>query len=152
MAYIRGETACYHLDGEGRVSVLRRSWADYGAGIRKRYRFAVQHLGTYDRLKDVTRCVFTVRGDTDTSIEILYSTDYEQRRDLTPIRAFSWRLSPRNLAYRNLSVKRFAVVAVRKPGCRHVRHFCMELSNDAAGQDMAVISAEVYYRYQGRDR
>ncbi len=152
VAFIKGEGAGYHLDALGRVSALRRNWQDYGEGIDKRYRFAAQHFGSLDRLKDVTRCVFTVRGDTDTTIDIQYDTDYGTRRDLTPIRVFSWRLFPRNMVYRYLGVTRFAAVAVRRPGCRHVRHFAMELSNATAGQDMAVISAEVYYRNQGRDR
>jgi len=152
VAFLSGDAASYHLDGLGRVSILRRNFQDYGEGIPKRYRFAAQHFGNYDRLKDVLRCVFVVRGDTDTVIHIEYDSDYGRREDLTPIRAYSWRLSPRNLAYRFLGVTRFAVTAVRKPRCRHVRHFAMELFNDAAGMDMSVISAAVYYRFQGRDK
>lgn len=142
----------YHLGTDGSVTVFRRNFADYGGAIDKVYRFATQNMGGYDRLKDVITVVFAVRGDTDTDIDVMYSTDYEDRMDRTPIRAYSWRLAPRNLAYRFLGVRRFATVARRRPGCRHIRHFTMTLSNRDAGMDMSVVSAQVHYRYQGRDR
>ncbi len=65
---------------------------------------------------------------------------------------FGWRLSPRNLAYRYLGVQRFAKVAVRRPGCRHIRHFSMRLWNNKPGQDLSMISAQIYFRYVGVDR
>lgn len=142
----------YHLGPEGGVTILRRTFADYSQAIEKKYRFATQSMGGYDRLKTVTGVLFSVRGDRDTDMEIEYITDYEKRRDLTPIRASSWRLSPRNLAYRALGIMPFAVIARRKPGCARVRHFSMSLSNNKAGMDMAVLSAQVFYKHQGRDR
>lgn len=147
---VGGETL--HLDAAGRVTVMKRIFADYGAAIEKVYRFATRYMGTYDRLKDITCVVFNVRGDTDSEIRITYETDHEKREDLTPVRALSWHLAPRNLGYRNLGILRFAAVARRKPGCRHVRHFTMTLSNNEVGMDMAVISAQIFYRYRGRDR
>lgn len=152
VAFLTGADTAYHLDGSGRVTVMRRNFQDYGGPIHKRYRFATQYFGGYDRLKDVRSVIFVVRGDADTDIDITYVTDYEVRKDLTPIRSYCWRLAPRNLAYRFLGVRRFATVARRRPGCRHIRHFCMELENNEAGMDMAVISAQVFYNYQGRDR
>lgn len=142
----------YHLGPDGSLTVFRRTFADYGQPIRKVYRFATQYMGGYDRLKDVTSVLFAVRGDTDTDIDILYTTDYEERYDLTPIRSYSWRLSPRNLAYRFLGVRRFATVVRRRPGCRHIRHFAVTLSNETLGTDMSVVSAQVFYKYQGRER
>ena len=141
-----------HLDSEGRLSVMCRDFQDYGAAIEKKYRFAAQYMGGYEKLKDVTGVIFAVRGDTNTFLEVDYITDHESRRDLTGVRATSWRLNPRNLAFRDLGINPFATVARRKPMCRHVRHFTMELSNNEIGMDMAVISAQVFYRYQGRDR
>lgn len=142
----------YHLGRDGGVTVFRQTFADYGKPIEKVYRFATQTMGTYDRLKDILGVIFTVRGNTDADIAITYHTDYEEREDLTPVRVYSWKLWPRNLAYRNLAVMRFAAVARRRPGCRHVRHFGMTLSNNTVGTDMSVVSAQVLYRYQGRDR
>ena len=152
-AYIRTDAAVwYHLGRDGSVNTFRRTFSDFNEAIHKVYRFATQYMGSYDRLKDVVHVIFAVRGDTDTDIAILYSTDYEDRYDLTPIRAYSWRLWPRNLAYRYLGVRRFATVARRRPGCRHIRHFTMTLSNNSAGADMSVVSAQIIYRFQGRDR
>ena len=152
VAFASVDRKMMHLDSAGRVTEMRRSFRDYDAPIRKKYRFAAQYMGSYDRLKDITGVIFTVRGDTDTWIRITYETDYETREDRTPVRSMTWRLFPRNLMRRDLSVQRFASVARRKPGCRHIRHFTMELSNNELGMDMAVISAQVLYRYQGRDR
>ena len=152
MAFLKAEQAEYQLTADGHVDIYRRNFADYGEFIRKRYRFAAQNFGGYDRLKDVVSVLFAVRGDTDTDMEITYITDYERRKDLMGLKAFSWRLSPRNLAYRCLGVNRFAAVLRRRPGCRHIRHFTMMLENSKKGQDMSVISAQIYYNYQGRDR
>lgn len=142
----------YHLGVDGSVTALRRVFADYGEPIEKKYTFAAQNMGSYDRLKNITGVLFSVRGDTDTLIDIEYETDYEKRRDLTPIMSYSWKLFPRNLEYRFLGVVRFATVARRKPRCRHVRHFTMTLSNNGLGMDMAVLSAQIFYNFQGREK
>lgn len=152
VAFFRHNETSYHLDMRGRVSVFRRVFHDYGQPIRKVYQFATQAMGGYDRLKDVLGVLFTVRSDTDTRMNITYTTDYEVRKDPTPITSFSWKLSPRNLAYRFLGVRRFSTVSKRRPGCRHVRHFSMRLESEELSMDMSVVSAQIFYRYQGRER
>jgi len=152
IGYLRTERVSYHLDAQGRVTEFARTFSDYGAAIEKVYQFPPQFFGTYDRLKDILYCVFTVRSDTDSEVEITYQTDYETRRDLTNIRSFGWRLAPRNLSYRQLGLQRYAHVAKRKPGCRHIRHFAMRLYNNEPRQDLAIVSAEIYYKFLGRDR
>ena len=147
-----GVRRVYHLDGQGRVSRFVRNFRDYGGAIEKVYQFAAQDFGSYERLKNVRRVILTTRSDTDSVLRIWYGTDYEQRKELTPITSFSWRLAPRNLAQRFLGVRRFAHVAVRKPGCRHVRHFTIRLENSEPGCDMSVVSAEIYFTYVRRDR
>ena len=151
-AFVKTEGGCFQLEGEGHVDVYRRSFADFDEPIRKVYRFATQQMGGYDRLKDVTGVLLAVRGDTNTDIRVTYGTDYETREDQTPIRSYTWRFLPRNLAFRYLGVLRFATVVRRRPGCRHVRHFWMKLDNETAGTDMSVISAQIFYKYQGRYR
>ena len=125
---------------------------DFEGPIEKIYRFPTQFFGSYDRLKDIQYILLSVRSDTDTELRIQYDTDYERRDDLTNIRTLSYRLVPRNLAYRSLAVPKFAFVAKRKPGCRHIRHFTMSLSNDVTGQDLAVVSAQIFYTLQGKER
>lgn len=147
----RGEELC-HLNRTGRVTVFRREYHDYGEAIEKVYQFATQSMGGYDRLKDITGVLFTVRSDTDTIVRIRYLTDYEERTDLTDIVACTWRAAPRNLAYRYLGVHRYAVVARRKPGCRRVRHFTMRLENNELRSDLSIVTAEIYYKYRGRER
>lgn len=142
----------YHLDAAGRVTRFDRVFSDYGQAIDKVYRFPTQFFGSYDRLKDVIQVLLSVRSDTDTDISVEYSTDYETRADHTPIRTYAWRLSPRNLRHRCLSTARYAYVAKRRPGCRHIRHFAITLRNDAPGEDLSVVSMQIYYRFQGKER
>ncbi len=151
-SFLNAGRTTVHLDGEGKVSAMCRNFQDYDTAIEKKYRFAAQYLGDYDRLKDIVSVIFAVRGDTNTSLDVTYMTDYENRKDLTPVRSTSWRLCPSDLSFRDLRVNAFTTVARRKPNCRHVRHFTMELSNHEIGMDMAVISAQVFYRYHGRER
>lgn len=152
VAFVRGQDMTVHLDSAGRVSTLRRTFVDYGRPINKVYQFSTQSLGGYDSLKDVVSVIFVVRGDTDTVLDVEYLTDYERRKDLTPIVSYNWVLAPRNLSKRYLGLNRFAAVARRRPGCRHVRHFSMRLTNNEGASDMTVISAQIFYKYSGRDR
>ncbi len=126
-----------HLDSMGRITAMHRNYRDYDGPIYKKYRFATQSMGGYERLKDVQRVILSVSGETDTFIRLTYRTDHDEREDLTPVRS---------------SPAQFTTVALRKPMCRHIRHFSMTLENNEIGTDMAVISAQVFYRYQGRDK
>lgn len=153
ISYLHHGDKSYHMDAQGRLTRFVRNFTDYGAGIDKIYQFPPQFFGGYDRLKDVLYCILTVRADTACETDITYVSDYETRKDQTPIRTVpGWSLVPRNLTLRNLSAGGFAHVARRKPGCRHVRHFSMRLTNSAPGQDLAILSAQIYFRYLGRDR
>ncbi len=146
-----GQTLC-HADSWGRVSRFQRVYADYGQAIDKVYRFAVEHFGGYDRLKNVNSVVLALRSDTNTTAELEYITDFERRRDPSPLRAWSWLLVPRNLSFRSLRGRGFAPVFRRRCSCRGVRHFTMRLHNDEVGHDLPVVSAQVFYNYQGRQR
>lgn len=152
VAFFRTVDKSYHLDAHGRVTVFSRNFLDYWQAIEKVYQFPPQFFDSYDRLKDILYCIFTVRSDTDSIVRVQYKSDYETRYDLTNICSLNWRLVPRNLAFRCLSFQRFAHVARRKPGCRHARHFSVRLENNEPAQDLSIISAQIYFRYLGRDR
>ena len=152
IAFLWTAERSYHLDKKGRVTVFTRIFMDYGSAIEKVYQFPPQFFDSYDRLKDILYCIFTVRSDTDCQVKIRYESDYETRYDLTDIKSMTWKLSPRNLTFRNLSSRKFAHVARRKPGCRHVRHFSIRLENQELAQDLSIVSAQIYFRYTGRDR
>lgn len=152
VAFTRTIDTSFHINHIGKLTQFIRNFADYDDAIEKIYQFPPQFFDNYDRLKDVLHVIFTVRSDTDSEVKILYQTDYGDRYDLTPIRSFSWKMAPRNLAYRYLNVQRYAHVAKRKPGTRHVRHFAMQLQNNEAHHDLAIVSAQIYYKFLGRDR
>ena len=151
-AMFRDVATIYHIDDRARIVVFDASYADFEQPFERRYQFATQYMGTYDRLKTVTSTIFTLRADTDFKIEVTYKTDYEERKDLTNIEFQGWRLAPRNLEWRNLTVHPFAFYARRRPGCRHVRHFAVVLRCTGEGYDMPILSAQVMYKYEGRDR
>lgn len=148
-----GAGRMFHIDHKGRITELVTDLCDdYGQGIQKRYTFPTQFFGTYDRLKDVTRVIFSVRPTTSSRIAVTYVTDWEERRDLTDVDTTAWRLFPRQLERRDLRSTKFASVAIRRPGCRHIRHFQMRLENDEPQCDIGVTFAQIFYKYQGRDR
>ena len=147
-----GARRVFHLDGAGRVTQFTRTFRDYGRGIEKVFQFAAQTFGNYERRKDIRAVRIVTRSDTDTELRICWLTDHGSRWDGTPIVTRNWRLVPRDLRFRFLEIRRFAHVAVRKPGCRHVRHFSLRLENDRPGCDMSVVSAEVTAAFVGKER
>jgi hypothetical protein len=151
-AFCQDLTRVWHMDIQGRVTLFSRVYADYGAAIEKIYQFPTQHFGTYDRLKNILAVEFATRSDVDTTLRITWMCDYMDCEELVPIVSQTWVLSPRNLAHRCLAVRRYANVAKRKPGFKHVRHFAMRITNAAAGEDLSIISAQIFYNFQGRDR
>lgn len=154
VGFFHTSASLYHLSTDGKVIVFERSWrdkmttaaADPGVAINKVYAFPPQYFGSYDRLKDVMDVVFSIRGDTVSDTKVEYHTDYETREDLTKLRTWGWSFVPRNLTFRNLAPSPFAAPARRKPNCRHVQHFAMRLSNNNIGEDLAILSAQIFYR------
>ena len=142
----------YHLDGAGRVTRMGDVLSDYDAGIEKRYRFPALHLGAQDRTGDILRAVFTLRGDRESCTRLIYETENGSREDGVPLRVTAGGIAPRDLSERDLSVETSAVTAVRKPLCRRVGRFSLTLYNDAAGQDLTVLSLRISYRSGGRLR
>lgn len=127
-------------------------WTTLGEDFEKVVALPIQNFGTYEVLKNVSKAIFVVEGEGNAKIDIEYETDYEVRMDRTPIMTQGWSLVPRNLVTRSLKVYPFAVTAVRKPGCRNVRHFLIRLKNKARGEKIAFVSAQIYYTFQGVDR
>ena len=46
----------------------------------------------------------------------------------------------------------FAEPFRRKPGYHNIHHLGIELSNNVAGDDLNIVSAQIYYEYRGRTR
>lgn len=151
-AWLRRADKWFYGTATGMIVKESDEYVDFGLPITRRFQFATQFFDTYEVFKDVVKVIFAVRSDTNTVINIRYETDYESREDLTPIRAYSYQLSPRNLAYRILSTIRYAMANVRTPNCKHIRHFAMVLTNSEPYTDMSLIGAQIFYRYSGGDR
>ena len=142
----------YHLNGAGRVTKLGNTYSDYDGPIPKVYRFPKRHFGDYRLRKRILWAILALEGGADADISITYETDWETREDLTPIRIRGGGLAPRDLSERDLSAGAETVVACRRPNCRNVRHFALELRNAVAGQDLAPVSLQLIWRTGGRER
>lgn len=137
---------------EGKWTKFVDTYSDYGTAFEKRYVFAVQDFGRYDRLKTVDKVIFVTRADDFSVMDVTYRTDYRDRIDDTPIKSMSYTLVPRNLRQRTLGVIRFAKSSVRRPRALHVRHFSMSLYNNTVGSGMSLVSAQIFFHYEGEDR
>lgn len=142
----------WHLDSNGRLTRFIRALSDYDEPIDKSFRFTAQNFGGYDRLKNVNSVIIVMRPDTNSTATLTYITDYETRKDLTDLKHLAWRVFPRDLSYRSLAGVGFGAVFRRRPMCRRVRHFTMQLDNAVIGQDLSLVAAQVFYNYQGRFR
>ena len=157
VSFATNDEDVYHVDGKGRITFFKRVFADYPgsdqeAPIQKVYQFATQYFGSYDNLKNINSIIISMRSDTNGTTELQYITDYERRYDLTPLTVRYWRLAPRNLSYRSLATLGFAAVFRRRPMCRRVRHYTMRLTNNGLGEDLSIVTAQVFYNFQGKDR
>jgi len=142
----------FHLDGEGRLSMFDRSFSDYGAAIEKVYRFPTLDFGTYDRRKHVESVLLSLRADAPTDVQVCYEAEGVTRAEPVSLKCRAWRLAPRDLRCRTLSLSPFAYTFRRRPCLRRVRHFSMTLRNADAGCDLAVVSAQVCFRLAERER
>lgn len=120
-------------------------YSDYGRPIYKHYQFAVQTLGSFTRQKDVVQVVFALPGDVPASVNLGYLTDLGARDDTTPLDV----IPPTQITGIN---PLGPVIAVRRPDCRHVRSFSMTLKDNTADKGLAIVSAQVFYKYTTPER
>ena len=120
-------------------------YSDYGRPIYKHYQFAVQTLGSLTRQKDVVQVVFALPGDVPASVNLAYLTDLGARDDTTPLAV----TPPTQITGVN---PLGPVIAVRRPDCRHVRSFSMTLKDNTADKGLAIVSAQVLYKYTTPER
>lgn len=120
-------------------------YSDYGRPTYKHYQFAVQTLGSLTRQKDVVQVVFALPGDVPASVNLGYLTDLGARDDTTPLAV----TPPTQITGIN---PLGPVIAVRRPDCRHVRSFSMTLKDNTADKGLAIVSAQVLYKYTTPER
>lgn len=150
------EAKLWHVDKSSRITEFVRNFKDYDEGIEKIYQFPYFSFDSYDRLKSIMSVLFCTRYDREQDIKIEWQCDYCNERERNNIKTKAGRsLVPRDLTHRDFSVlaaSDFAFVARRKPGFKHIKHFSMKMFDDRAGNDMALISAQIFYNLQGRYR
>lgn len=146
------EHELYHINSSGRVTKFVDIYNDYGEAIDKYYKFPIQTMDTYSRLKDVLYALISTKSATNSVIKITYESDYRTRDDLTPISTYSYCLSPRSLRLRNLKVVRYANVIRRDIMEQSVRHFGLVLSNNTVDEDLSIVSVQLIYRFSGKER
>ena len=163
VSFSHAERDAHYLRPDGRIVAFGQfndvdnpfgdfAHTDFGAPIQKRYTTPILFFDDSDKLKDVNSIIFTVSADTWSRMRITYTTDCETREDLTEAYFLFYRFLPRNLRARCLTPKTYSATFRRKPGCRHVRYFSMTIESAEVGMDMSLVSAQIFYRKQGRDR
>ena len=150
------EAKLWHIDAQSRVTEFVRNFEDYDGAIKKIYQLPYMSLGTYDRLKNIMSVIIATRYDRQQDIDIDWQCDYCVEKERNSIKSdIGIDLVPRNLSKRdwtNTLRGDFALVSRRKPGFKHIKHFSMKLQENKKGGDLALISVQVYYNYQGRLR
>lgn len=144
--------ALYEVTEQGWLARFLPVFSDFNNPIEKIYTLPPRNFGTYDRLKNINSMIFTTRGDANTNTRVTYTCDYSQRVDPTNLVSTTWRLVPRNLEFRDLSVRPYSAVFRRKPGYRNIRHLGVQLYNNEAGKDLSLVSAQIFYTFRGRQR
>lgn len=144
--YIVGDIPKMPVSTVGGLTRLKSGlYSDYGRPIYKHYQFAVQTLGSLTRQKDVVQVVFALPGDVPASVNLGYLTDLGARDDTTPLAV----TPPTQITGIN---PLGPVIAVRRPDCRHVRSFSMTLKDNTADKGLAIVSAQVFYKYTTPER
>lgn len=130
----------YEVTEDGKVATFEPVFSDFGTtAIEKIYRFPPRDFGSYDRLKNIKSILVTTRSDSKTNTTLRYICDYTERND------------PTNLVV-TPNERNFAVIFRRKPGYHNIHHLGIELSNNTAGDDLNIVSAQIFYEYRGRVR
>ncbi|MGM9555054.1 MAG: hypothetical protein ACI3VM_01250 [Oscillospiraceae bacterium] len=122
------------------------------APIEKYYQLPVMFYDTYDRLKNIRSVVITMRGDSNTRVRVGYYSDASDREDPTDLPCYGWRLFPRDLSTWSLARFKYARPFRRKPCMKRVHHFSLRIENDILSHDLSLVSVQVFYDYQGRQR
>lgn len=144
--YIVGDIPKMPVSTVGGLTLFKSGlYSDYGRPIYKHYQFAVQTLGSFTRQKDVVQVVFALPGDVPASVNLGYLTDLGARDDTTPLTV----TPPAQITGIN---PLGPVIAVRRPDCRHVRSFSMTLKDNTADKGLAIVSAQVLYKYTTPER
>ena len=144
--YIVGDISKMPVSTVGGLARFKQGlYSDYGRPIYKHYQFAVQTLGSLTRQKDVVQVVFALPGDVPASVNLGYLTDLGARDDTTPLAV----TPPAQITGIN---PLGPVIAVRRPDCRHVRSFSMTLKDNTADKGLAIVSAQVLYKYTTPER
>lgn len=151
------ERRAHHLGSSGKVSRFVRTYNDYGESFRRAYQFPVMDFGSYVRRKDITSMLLGLRSDVESQVEVQYLTDSYARHDESLVDTWLWTwenmdLSGTILGYYNLRAPRFAKVTRRNPGVKDVQHFSFRLVSNEANHDLAIIYAQVLYKFKGKER
>lgn len=141
------------ISSAGRLFKLQSAFSDFGNPIVRLYRFPHTNFGSADGRKNVNSVLITLGAENLTDTALTYFTDYEARRDtkdLQVVAAASYE-TDRTPGTRPQSSSLPAVFR-RRPMCRRILHFGMTLYNGNLNEDLAIISACIFFNVQGRLR
>ena len=134
----------YEVTADGKVCTFEPVFKDFDdTPIEKIYDAPPRDFSSYDRVKNIKSMLFTTRGDSKTRTQISYSCDYGSRvdaNDLVVTLPAGATQGPYPKVFR------------RTPGYHNIHHLAFRLYNNTAGDDLNLISAQIFYEYRGRVR
>lgn len=134
----------HEVTASGVVAEFSPVLSDFGEAIEKICDLPARSFGTYDRQKTILSMIFTTRGDAAMNTQVIYTCDFGSRTDRTNLVVAE--------SDGELQGSPFAAVFRRRPGYHNVRRLAVRLYNNTAGEDLSLVSAQIYYELRGRQR
>ena len=143
----------YFVDPSGRIVKVQSAFEDFGRAIERYYRIGSQYFESYDQLKNVNSVIVSLGTDFISDSTLTYYTDYATWNDPTNLQVVTdgEYTANKEPGTRPQNDKRPAVFR-RRPMCRRVLHFSMQLTNANMDEDLALVSAEILFQKMGRLR
>lgn len=113
-------------------------FSDYDGAINA-YWYSIPFDGDGTHTEKIVKDLYIeCRGQTNTTAQLKYITDYVSRYDLTPLTARNFSLLPLSLSAFSLQITKYSKTHHRKPNAKFTRHLQIGLFNNVAGEDLSI--------------
>ena len=166
VALVSEDGEIYHFNLQGQFSCLRPPcvpaesrlaptgyYTDYGQPIERAYNFPVMTFGGSDARANINSVLIALGGFVTQNNSLMYMTEYGNRQEPTPLQVIPELTYEANRVPGTRPRQDFLTeVFRRRPMARRVLHFSMQIYNNNPNEDFELVSAQVFYNFQGRLR
>lgn len=133
-----GANTYYARSDEESFVEFTNVFTDYGQAINA-YWYSVPFNGDGTHTEKCFKDLYIeCRGQTNTTAQLKYITDYVSRFDATPLTTRNFTLLPLSLSAFSLQITKYSKTHHRKPNARFTRHLQIGLFNSVAGEDLSI--------------